>query len=110
MDKFNVLRGLVATLQARLRPSDRLFRTGGEEFVLLLPRITPADALRLAESLRERVAEARLIPQMPELRVNVSIGVAAQRPGRDTAAWHRASDQALYQAKHEGRNRVVMAG
>ena len=102
----DVLRGLVATLTTRLRTSDRLFRTGGEEFVLLLPRITVADAARLAEDLRSRVEQARLSAANT---VTVSIGVAAQRPGLDTAAWLRATDQALYEAKRGGRNRVVMA-
>jgi diguanylate cyclase (GGDEF)-like protein len=102
----DVLRGLVATLHQRLRPSDRLFRIGGEEFVLLLPRITAADAMRLAEDLRQRVAQA---PLWPEGSVTVSIGVAAQRPGLDTGAWMRVTDEALYEAKRSGRNRVVMA-
>jgi diguanylate cyclase (GGDEF)-like protein len=101
-----VLRGLVATLHLRLRPSDRLFRIGGEEFVLLLPRITPADAMRLAEDLRQRVAQA---PLSPDGAITVSIGVAAQRPGLDTVAWMRVTDEALYEAKRSGRNRVVMA-
>lgn len=105
-----VLRGLVTTLRARLRPSDRLFRTGGEEFVLLLPRIARADAARLAEALRCLVAEATLVPDHPECRVTVSIGVAAQRPGRDVDAWQRATDEALYEAKRRGRNCVVIAG
>ncbi len=101
-----VLRGLVATLHQRLRPSDRLFRIGGEEFVLLLPRITAADAMRLAEDLRQRVAQA---PLWPEGAITVSIGVAAQRPGLDIGAWMRVTDRALYEAKRSGRNRVVMA-
>jgi diguanylate cyclase (GGDEF)-like protein len=104
-----VLRGLVATLRARLRPSDRLFRTGGEEFVLLLPRIGRTDASRLAEDLRRRVAEAALVPDHPERGVTVSIGVAAQCPGRDAEAWQHATDEALYEAKRRGRNCVVIA-
>ncbi len=117
-----VLKGLVATLLARLRPSDRLFRTGGEEFVLLLPRIASNDALRLAEDLRQRVMQLALptpgtttpdsppAPPAPNCAVTVSIGVAAQRPGLDANAWLRVTDQALYEAKRSGRNRVVLAG
>jgi diguanylate cyclase (GGDEF)-like protein len=45
----------------------------------------------------------------PEGSVTVSIGVAAQRPGLDTVAWMRVTDEALYEAKRSGRNRVVMA-
>ena len=101
-----VLQGVVAVLNARKRPSDRLFRTGGEEFVLLLPRITVTDAARLADELRERIEAA---PLLAGQAVTVSIGVAAQRAGRDAAAWLLAADEALYQAKRSGRNRVVTA-
>jgi diguanylate cyclase (GGDEF)-like protein len=62
--------------------------------------------MRLAEDLRQRVAQA---PLWPEGSVTVSIGVAAQRPGLDTGAWMRVTDEALYEAKRSGRNRVVMA-
>jgi len=101
-----VLQGAVAVLNARKRPSDRLFRTGGEEFVLLLPRITAADAAKLAEDLRQRIEAA---PLLDGQRVTVSIGVAAQRAGRDATAWLHAADEALYEAKRSGRNRVVVA-
>jgi diguanylate cyclase (GGDEF)-like protein len=101
-----VLQGAVAVLNARKRPSDRLFRTGGEEFMLLLPRITVADAARLADELRQLIEAAPLLAGQP---VTVSIGVAAQRAGRDAKAWLLAADEALYEAKRSGRNRVVVA-
>jgi len=101
-----VLQRAVAVLNTRKRPSDRLFRTGGEEFVLLLPRISVADAARLAEDLRQRIEAAALLD---DRRVTVSIGVAAQQGGRDAPAWLRAADEALYEAKRSGRNRVVVA-
>jgi diguanylate cyclase (GGDEF)-like protein len=102
-----VLQGVVALLNGRKRPSDSLFRTGGEEFVLLLPRIVPTDAVRLADALRQRVQQAALVEGQA---VTVSIGVAPQRSGQGGSAWLRAADDALYEAKRGGRNRVVMAG
>lgn len=100
-----VLQGTVAVLNSRTRPSDRLFRTGGEEFVLLLPRITPADAARLAEDLRQLIEAA---PLLEDRRVTVCIGLAAQRADRDVSTWLSAADAALYEAKRSGRNRVVV--
>ncbi|MES2717870.1 MAG: GGDEF domain-containing protein [Pseudomonadota bacterium] len=98
-----VLVALVATLSARKRQSDMLFRTGGEEFVLLLPRTSALDAQQVAESLRARIAETPLLPGHP---ITVSVGVGVQQPRHQADDWLGAADRALYQAKHNGRNRV----
>ena len=102
----DVLCKLVAAVSARKRRSDMLFRTGGEEFVLLLPRVTREAALLIAEALRLRLAHADLLPN--EL-VTVSIGVSALHAGQSPQAWCKSADDALYEAKRAGRNRVVMA-
>ena len=101
-----VLVALVAALSARKRQSDMLFRTGGEEFVLLLPRTSALDAQQVAEALRERIADTALLPGHP---ITVSIGVGVQQPRYSADAWLDAADRALYQAKHSGRNRVAVA-
>ena len=101
-----VLCRLVAAVSARKRSGDLLFRTGGEEFVLLLPQTTPEAALRVAEDLRLRLSQAEL---MPGQAVTVSIGVSALAPGQTAEAWIKAADVALYAAKRQGRNRVVVA-
>ena len=93
----------VAALSARKRQTDMLFRTGGEEFVLLLPRTSALDARQVAESLRARIAETALLPGHP---ITVSIGVGVQQPRYSVDDWLGAADHALYQAKHNGRNRV----
>lgn len=100
-----VLCRLVAAICARKRGSDLLFRTGGEEFVLLLPRTSLVAATTVAEELRRRLAEAELLPGET---VTVSIGVAALFAGQTSDAWLRAADQALYEAKRAGRNRVTV--
>ncbi|HSR66054.1 MAG TPA: GGDEF domain-containing protein [Xanthomonadaceae bacterium] len=96
-----------ATL-ARLatRKSDRLFRFGGEEFVLLLPGAGRGDLAEVAEKVRRRVA-AQL--RCGDQGVTVSIGAAALQPGETWHAWLSRADMALYRAKAEGRDRVVVA-
>ncbi len=101
-----VLQGLVALVQARMRRTDTLFRTGGEEFVLLMPDTPVPEALTLAEALRTQIATAAWLPDRP---VTASVGAAPLQPGQDVNAWLRAADQALYAAKAAGRNRVVLA-
>ena len=101
-----VLVSCVAALSARKRQSDMLFRTGGEEFVLLLPRTSARDAQQVAESLRARIAETPFLPGHP---ITVSIGVGVQQPLHSADDWLGAADRALYQAKHKGRNRVEMS-
>ena len=101
-----VLRRLVMALNARKRINDLLFRTGGEEFMLLLPRVGEAAALQVAEDLRERIAAS---PLLPDQTVTVSIGVSVLAPGQDARSWLKRADTALYAAKRAGRNRVVAA-
>jgi diguanylate cyclase (GGDEF)-like protein len=101
-----VLRRLVAAVMARRRRADRLFRVGGEEFLLLLPGVEADDAWRLAEALRQRLAEAELLPGHP---VTVSIGLAMLGNAASAQDWIRLADRALYRAKRDGRNRVVVA-
>ncbi len=93
-------------VQSRCRAGDRLFRYGGEEFVLLLPG-TRADALRrLVEELRREVALRLRAGDCP---VTVSIGAAVLAPGEDVQAWLARADAAMYEAKRLGRDRVVLA-
>ena len=101
-----VLRQVVNAVQARKRRNDLLFRLGGEEFVLLLPGATLAQAQQIAEDLRQRLAQAVLLPGQP---VTVSIGVSALQPRQTAEAWVKRADAALYQAKRGGLNRVVLA-
>ena len=88
--------------------SDVLARVGGEEFALLLPSTDVEAATGLAERLRIEVTRTRC-PDMPnDVVPTVSIGVAAAtKEMRDVADLMRAADEALYEAKRSGRNRVV---
>jgi len=101
------LKATVHCIGGRIRRGDMLFRTGGEEFVVLLPRTSAEDALRVAEDLRQRMEQAQILPQQT---LTVSIGVAMQKVAQAPEDWVQTADKALSEAKHQGRNRVVMAG
>ncbi len=101
-----VLCRLVMAINARKRIGDLLFRTGGEEFVLLLQRTPPEAALRVAEDLRQRLAQTELLAGQT---ITVSIGLSTLAAGQTAEAWVKAADTALYEAKRQGRNRVVLA-
>jgi diguanylate cyclase (GGDEF)-like protein len=91
------------------RPSDSLGRIGGEEFALLLPETSEADALAAARRFCAAIA-GMVVPTDPPLHVTASFGVAAIGPGRITSQdWLSAADAALYEAKRGGRNRAVLA-
>lgn len=94
------------------RPSDIVARYGGEEFAVVLPETTIGGALMVAEKIRQAVHELN-IPHAtsPGKVVTLSIGIASAAPGFDNPPDDliQAADKALYQAKHEGRDRVCRA-
>ena len=96
-----------------LRDTDLVARTGGEEFCVLLPNTPQTSAATKAEELRAAVWARNLVhPQaLVADRLTVSIGVATLDPAQDldADALYRAADGALYEAKHQGRNRVEIA-
>ncbi len=103
-----VLQRLAELMRSCSREQDVLCRLGGEEFVMLLPDVAPAAAAQVAERLRQLVERT---PIVPVGAITISLGVA-QWPVQVGDAAHvlKAADQALYSAKHAGRNRVVVAG
>jgi diguanylate cyclase (GGDEF)-like protein len=96
----------------RVLPPDALLgRFGGEEFLVYLPSADGGEAQRQAERLRAEIAAAPVVVESESICLTVSIGVLIGRPGsRETLAIAIArADAALYRAKSEGRNRVVIA-
>ena len=91
-----------------MRDIDRVARWGGEEFVVLLPGTTGADARGIAERLRERVEALPARWQDRAMPLTLSIGVAQwQHAADELEALLARADAALYKAKAAGRNRVV---
>lgn len=100
-----VLRELVRLVQSRIRPSDVLFRWGGEEFAVLLAGAGYRGAERVAENLRAAVAAHAF---RDAGTVTVSAGVAEHLDEERPQAWFARLDEALYAAKRAGRDRVVV--
>lgn len=102
-----VLVAFVELIKRCSRKEDRLFRFGGEEFLLLLPN-TEIDGLRAAaNNLLVRVEQEL---KSPGGAVTVSIGGAILHSGEHWESWLQRADACLYRAKSEGRNRAVIAG
>jgi diguanylate cyclase (GGDEF)-like protein len=103
------LKTVVRTCMEAIRPYNGVARVGGEEFMILLPRATRDDALRVGEQIRRAVQAARFDSMDGEaLSITVSIGISQFKQDGDTIdALLRAADQRLYRAKHHGRNCVI---
>ncbi len=90
-------------VQACIRKRDRLYRLGGEEFVLLLPDTDHSGARAALEKVRDAVQAE---PLAAGQRVTTSIGAATLEAEDDWPRWLARADAALYQAKDAGRDRV----
>ena len=104
-----VLREFALRVRKAIRGIDLACRYGGEEFVVVMPETDLAAATAVAERLRRRIAsEPFPIQQGAQgIDVTISIGIAALGGNDDAASVIKRADQALYRAKHNGRNRVV---
>ena len=106
------LRTFAEVLRSCMRDGDLAARYGGEEFAVMLPRVDPATAVTIAERIRART-ESTIMSLAPGItdRITVSIGVAAAPiQALERSSLLRIADEALYQAKADGRNRVVYVG
>lgn len=102
-----VLVDFVRLVSACARRDDRLFRFGGEEFLLLLPNTTEAGLGTFAGNLRQQIHERLRGPGGP---ITVSMGGAMLKPEESADSWLQRADGMLYQAKHAGRDRVFIEG
>lgn len=104
-----VLQGVAKLLQSESRTPDVPCRFGGEEFALIMPSTGPADALVVAERIREALMNLTW-PRHAEHRVTMSIGLVGTDGPCDQITpekWLELADKNLYTAKHSGRNKVV---
>jgi diguanylate cyclase (GGDEF)-like protein len=101
-----VLKAIADIMRSSTRKVDCCARYGGEEYVIVLPDTAPAEALEVAEHIRARVAAKKFSGR----KITLSIGVAAFPEDADDAeAIIAIADEALYQAKREGRDRTIRA-
>lgn len=99
---------VVRDLQSALRGTDLLCRSGGEEFLILLPHTDHATALHLAERLRKRISQIVVPVEGKKVGVTASLGVASWNGAAESwTTMVKRADAALYLAKNAGRNRVV---
>jgi diguanylate cyclase (GGDEF)-like protein len=102
-----VLRDVAYELRKRLRSFELVYRLGGEEFLIVLPGIGLQDGRNTAERLRAAVANAR----PTDIHITISLGVSAAAGAQVSYdVLFKSADEALYEAKRAGRNRVIAAG
>lgn len=94
-------------LTQTLRQTDQIFRYGGEEFVIVLSGAGADEARNIAERMRKAVAEQALSTSEGTLAATISLGVSTSNDQDNRDTLFDRADKALYQAKHQGRNRVI---
>lgn len=104
-----VLRHVSALLRAKARLQDAICRVGGEEFLIICPDTGPEDAARCCERLRSTLADTPFARDGLKISVTASLGVVTADATAVPAELVKAADRAVYRAKAEGRNRVVVA-
>lgn len=106
-----ILQHVASLLLSHIRATDTVARLGGEEFIVLMPHTPVEGALALAEKLRQALHDQVLNWQGAPIPVSASIGVCGIAAQQSTTfdAMYSAADQALYAAKHQGRDRVILA-
>lgn len=103
-----VIKSLALFLKQRLRKSDHVGRYGGEEFAVVMPNTDAAAANRVLDDIRQRFAEIQFSAQPHDLSCTFSCGIAQLAPHLDGKLLSQQADQALYVAKHGGRNQVAI--
>ncbi|MFK7960949.1 MAG: diguanylate cyclase [Phycisphaerales bacterium] len=104
----DVLRATAAVLKATTRSGETVFRLGGEEFLLFCPNAGSCHAINGAERIRRQIEDMCVMSGTTRIPVTLSLGVAERRPDMHSLKdLIRAADDALYFAKHSGRNRVA---
>lgn len=107
-----ILRLVARALIDNVKGRDTAARYGGEEFAVILPETPLSAGLKVAENLRRTIENKELVNKTTHEqmgRITMSIGVAEYVPGEAIAAFIERADNALYDAKHAGRNRVAAA-
>ncbi|MBX4875735.1 GGDEF domain-containing protein [Rhizobium bangladeshense] len=104
-----VLRDFAHRIHQNVRRNDCFGRVGGEEFLLVMPATGPEDALAIIERMLTVIRFSRPLPDSPDFSYTCSAGIAACVPTDSASELYRRADQALYDAKMSGRDRVRAA-
>ncbi|TWU29471.1 diguanylate cyclase [Bythopirellula polymerisocia] len=102
----SVLKGVAEVLQSLIRKADLCCRYGGEEFSIILPGISIAEAAEVADRARTLIEERRFSFNGLLLRTTVSVGFAQVQPCEESSSLMKRADAALYSSKESGRNRI----
>jgi len=102
-----VLKKVAEVVKRMIRHSDVFIRTGGEEFIILLPSCPLQQGIKLAERIRKEIESTSFTYKETRIWVTVSMGITEYIRGQDLHQFIERADQALYRAKNSGRNRVV---
>jgi len=104
-----VLQRVAGVVHENLRRTDYAIRYGGEEIMLVMPDLALEWGFEVAERIRTRVAAIDFSEAAEGLSVTLSVGLALRQEGESAKSWQERADQALYQAKEDGRNRTVVS-
>jgi diguanylate cyclase (GGDEF)-like protein len=103
-----VIQNVAGTIQENCRDSDSVFRFGGEEFLILLPKTSMSEAIKLAEKIRSTITNSPTLADKLIIEVTASAGVSQwDSEEKNIESALKRADDALYQAKKQGRDRVV---
>jgi diguanylate cyclase (GGDEF)-like protein len=102
-----VIKSLALFLKQRLRKTDFIGRYGGEEFAIVMPDTDLNAARQVLDEIRQRFAEVHYPAQPQDLCCTFSAGVVAMSNDCDSLIMAARADEALYRAKHAGRNQVL---
>lgn len=103
-----VLKTIATKISKLARNTDYLVRYGGEEFCCILPETSANDALNLAERFRSHIAKLVMDNKEDKIQVTISLGIAELHGGETPDQLLKRADDALYEAKNTGRNRVAI--
>ncbi|MCV2351569.1 GGDEF domain-containing protein [Paucibacter sp. Y2R2-4] len=104
-----VIRNFAHLLQQCSRRGDGCGRMGGEEFMLLMREVDADQVQAILQRLQDQVSASRPLCKHPERGYSFSAGLALAQAGESVEQWCKRADQALYQAKAQGRNRCVLS-
>ncbi len=105
-DKVLIL--LARLFKLSIREYDRAYRYGGEEFLIIFNRAGKEEAQKVAERIMKAVRSNKLIYKGQVIRITLSMGLTAHQKGDTLESLIERADAAVYQAKHEGKNRLVV--